>query len=451
VTDTNNHIKFIDTQSQLPEFWERSVLFFANLKALFFGNEPETRELSDEVGGVEYYGGRLIPILDLIFPGSHNVLLLERGFDPALCRYFKRELGLSLPRLSRLPYEHYLRPTPEEIKRIGAIKKPAVKWADGFVTDKMLVQWAEALGLSTVSSFEGSHRGNNKQLLHEQVKSLGLPALRTITADNEDEVAQALRALWKEGYRHAVVRAAVGASGIGMIRVEADEVPAAGIAEHFFYEGACLIQGWMEPGVHGIKSVQSPSVQLFLNEQSVQLFDITEQLLSQDSVHEGNLSPPSYLNGPLREEICRQAGHAGRWLHEQGYRGTGSVDFLVVYTESHTDPRVYVCEINARITGATYPAVLARHFHPEGAWLMRNLRLERHLPGEKVLRMLRDAGYLFRAGRSTGVLPVNLISDEDGCMHKGQFLFMGDSGVQCTELLNTVSEKLSVRFHHDRD
>jgi len=82
---------------------------------------------------------------------------------------------------------------------------------------------------------------------------------------------------------------------------------------------------------------------------------------------------------------------------------------------------------------------------------MRNLRLERHLPGEKVLRMLRDAGYLFRAGRSTGVLPVNLISDEDGCMHKGQFLFMGDSGVQCTELLNTVSEKLSVRFHHDRD
>ena len=41
--------------------------FFANLLALFFGNEAETKSLADEVGEIDSYGGRLIPILNLIF------------------------------------------------------------------------------------------------------------------------------------------------------------------------------------------------------------------------------------------------------------------------------------------------------------------------------------------------------------------------------------------------
>ena len=52
-----------------PGFPDRSVLFFANLLALFFGNRVEMQCLADEVGEVDSYGGRLIPILDLLFGG----------------------------------------------------------------------------------------------------------------------------------------------------------------------------------------------------------------------------------------------------------------------------------------------------------------------------------------------------------------------------------------------
>ena len=79
----------IDTGSQLREFWDRSVFFFGNLKALFFGNEEQTRQLAKEVGGVESYGGRLIPVLNLIFRRANNILLLEREADRTLCSYFR--------------------------------------------------------------------------------------------------------------------------------------------------------------------------------------------------------------------------------------------------------------------------------------------------------------------------------------------------------------------------
>ena len=40
----------IDTGGQLHAFWDHSVLFVANLLALFFGNEEETRRFWEEYG-----------------------------------------------------------------------------------------------------------------------------------------------------------------------------------------------------------------------------------------------------------------------------------------------------------------------------------------------------------------------------------------------------------------
>ncbi len=38
------------TPEHLPAFWDQSVVFFANLLALFYGNEEETAALSQENG-----------------------------------------------------------------------------------------------------------------------------------------------------------------------------------------------------------------------------------------------------------------------------------------------------------------------------------------------------------------------------------------------------------------
>ncbi len=223
------------------------------------------------------------------------------------------------------------------------------------------------------------------------------------------------------------------------------------IPEHFFFEGPCMVQGWLDETVTNIRHMGSPSIQIFLNDSELSLYDITEQILNANSVHEGNLSPPPYFSKEdwVFEELFRQAAAAGSWLHEQGYRGTASVDFLVV--EHCNSIEVRVCEINARITGATYPSVIARHFLPHDAWLMRNIRFAMPLKDTNLLKMLDQAGYLFHPDMQEGVLPINFNLNEDGSVQKGQFLFLAKNLDDCLFMLEQIESILPLSWHYDRD
>lgn len=460
--------RVVETGGELPPFWDRSAVFVANLLGLFFGNEEETQMLEDEVGEVDSYGGRLIPIIDLIYRGSDaNVLVLEREPDSDLCGYFRDSLGLSLPQHRVLPHHDYLSLTQaltsgaddNELKYglFRELKAHPANWVDGYVTDDTLAGVAARAGMRTVSSPEGSRRGNNKRMLHEHLQSIGLPTVETFLIDSAADLDSALDSLQSSGFSAAVIKSAVGASGIGLLKV--DSLTTRGdiherLPSHFFYEGACMVQGWLQPGEQGVLQMRSPSVQLFLDDDTVYLYDSTEQILSRDSIHEGNESPPPYFGDDpgLREEMFRQAAEAGRWLHAQGYRGTGSADFLVVDYESQ-GAVVYICEINARVTGATYPSVLARNFWPQGCWLMRNLRFREPVGGQQLLAMLREHGSLFDPSRNVpGILPVNFnFSAEDGLVHKGQFLCVGQSHQENQSLLDRARAELPIAAESDRD
>lgn len=434
-------MRIIDTIGQSPTFWDRDVIFVANLMGLFFGNEEETRMLADEVGEVDSYGGRLLPMLDLVYRGpGRNHLVLERAPDPALIHYFE-ECDLSLPDYSVLTHADYLdlgESHGEAGEIVGRVRDLAPARLDGYVTDDILSSLAGWCGKTTFSTADGSRRGNNKALLHDYLLSSDLPVPLTERAESTEEVVPCLERIRDAGYTSAVIRAAMGASGIGMIKVE--ELPGEDIEVpvHFFREGPCLIQAWLKPGEFGVRSVCSPSIQLFLDDESVRLYDVTEQILSDESIHQGNESPPSYLREVpgLDEELARQAGEVGAWLHGEGYRGTASVDFLVTF-ESERNCTVYVCEINARVTGATYPSVLARHFFPGGAWLLRNLRFTEPMSGEDLLSRLRLSGDLYIPGESEfGVFPVNFNYGKDGLVHKGQFLCLSRSRLGNRQLLH---------------
>ncbi len=455
-------VQVLDHPGSLPRFWDRNAVFVANLLGLFFGNELASRALAAEVGEVDSYGGRLVPILDLLFQGDgRNLLILEREPDPALCRYFAETVGLSLPERAILPHRDYLEMNAALGTDSGAETHPAVerirahgaRWIDGYVTDETLERIARFAGKETVTTGTGSRAGNNKRLLHEHLQANGFPVVPTELAAGPGDLPGCLARLAKAGFSAAVVKAPVGASGIGLRKVEDLNCPGGVelVPEFFFFEGPCLVQGWLRPGEFGISGLRSPSVQLFLDEETVHLYDITEQILSQASIHEGNESPPPYLpeRGDLRTELLRQAGEAGRWLHGQGYRGAASADFLV--TEHGEEPAtVYVCEINARVTGATYPSVLARHFLPEGSWLLRNLRFTDPVSGDEILTRLRDSGDLFVPGGSgTGVFPVNFNFGEDGLVHKGQFLCLAHSTAGHHMLLELA--ELDLPCEPDRD
>jgi hypothetical protein len=450
--------RIIATQGYTPDCGEdRSVIFVVNLLSLFFGNRDGARLLENEISCVDSYGGRLLPILGIIFRGGRNVIVLERKPDPALTDFF-RSLGLKLPEIEILTRPEFLalgtqleQNTPRAHPLLDRLRKHPTDTLDGYVTDETIARLAASLGKRTLSTPEGSHRGNNKLLLHQHLELSGLPVFPTRLAASVSEITAALQEFRAHGYHAAVVKSQIGATGIGLIKLPTDtagpEIPNA-----FFYEGPCMVQAWLQPGEHGITAVLSPSVQLFLHDDAAYLYDLTEQILDADSTHQGNESPPPYLPQlpGLQSEIYRQAADAATWLHRQGYRGAASADFLITRHggESFT---AYICEINARVTGATYPSVLARHFHPHGAWLMHNLELATPLPGDVLLDKLRTHGELFDPARRTGILPINFNLGPDGLVRKGQFLAIADELPDCRRLLNTGRQDLPIAWTYTRD
>jgi hypothetical protein len=455
----NHDIPVESAPGTLPAFWDRQAVFVANLLGMFFGNEAGTRALAAEIGEADSYGGRLLPIVDLLFRRKDNLLVLERAPDSTLAGYFQGQLGLSLPTVEVLSHRDYLtlgNAAAAEHPVVRRIAAHAAPWMDGYVTDETLAGLAARLGKRTISSTAGSHEGNNKRLLYEEMAAAGLPMPATYFVDSPEEILPALMALRGHGYRSAVVKSAIGASGIGLHKIrdldrgDWDAVLAA-LPGYFFHEGTCLVQGWVEPGVLGVRAIRSPSVQIFASDEGVVLYDITEQILSHHSIHEGNEAPPPYLHlhpewrGPLLDK----GAWAARWLHGQGYRGTASADFLIVEKENG-QAEIQICEINARVTGATYPAVLARHFLPHGFWLLRNLRFESPLAGGQLLEALRTGGGLFPGGGARqGILPVNFNFGKDGLVHKGQFLCLAEDAGTSHGLLKRACQLLPCTTERD--
>ncbi|TDU68036.1 hypothetical protein EI77_03153 [Prosthecobacter fusiformis] len=453
----------VQTHGHTPRLWrDRSIIFFANVLAGFFENEELAALLKKEISGADSYGGRLLPIMGLLFAGGKNLLVLEREPDAALTAYFKDDLGLNLPEISLLTYPEYLElgtalrggdsvplPFPQQL---NDWQNHPADTLDGYVTDEIIATLARQLGKRTLSTSQGSKQGNNKLLLHQHLEKSGLPVFKTRLATGPDDVQRCLDELAALGYESAVVKSQIGASGIGLMKL-CTKGSGEAVPELFFYEGPCMVQGWIRPGMNDITHVFSPSVQMFLDHESVYLYDLTEQILSQDSVHQGNESPPPYLADfpGLKEELFRQASTAGTWLHEQGYRGTASVDYLVAALETAGAFRAYSCEINARVTGATYPSVLARHYFPAGAWLMRNLKLSLPLAGSTILKLLEDHRHLFHPDRAGGILPINFNLTPDGLVEKGQFLCLGESTAECHAMLQRAEEDLPLDWEYVRD
>ncbi len=296
-------IEIKNISGQLPAFWDRDVIFFANMLSIFYENHGELERLKQHIMGVETYGGRLIPIINLIFRGDNNLLVLERPPDQTLVRYFQEDLGLSLPNiviLSHSVYDsliaHVDKLLHDEISpTLTTIHQHDAAWIDGFVSDNVLMNIAKALNKPTISSLDGSKRGNNKFLLHNHLSEKGLPVFDTIPAASPDDVHACISTLHNKGYKKAVVKAQIGASGIGMTSLSTNCDNTNSIPEHFFFEGPCMVQGWLDETVTNVRHLGSPSIQMFLNDSTVSLYDITEQILNADSVNEGNLAPPYYI------------------------------------------------------------------------------------------------------------------------------------------------------------
>jgi len=449
-------IEVINAPGTLPKTWDKNAVFFANLLSLFFGNKEQTRILQEHVGRINTYGGRLIPIIDLLFRSGRNLLILEREPAPELMTFFRDELHLTLPDTLVIPHSLYTTAahekhpnTPAFTQFIKNISNHPSKWIDGFVTDDALCRLAELTHKKLISTYDGSRHGNDKWMLYEFLADTGIPTFETYMAHNPTEVQKHLSTLKHNGYSSAVLKAPIGASGIGMIKV-AINAPV-DIPKYLFHSGHCLVQGWLDNSFNHSKTIGSPSVQMFLSKDSLCLFDITDQILSKESIHEGNVSPSLFINSDpdLHRELLDRAAQVGQWLHDREYRGTASVDFLII--EQSGRKTAYVCELNARVTGATYPSLLARHFLPRGAWQMRNVLLEPPLPPPNALDLLRRQGLLYNPGAETGMFPINFNQNHSGTIEKCQLLALAPDVPTTSTLFNKLKSSKEMTWDYDRD
>ncbi len=438
---------------RLPEFWPHETVFFANLECIFFGEPEKTRAIMANVRGFEGYGSRMIPILGLLYTGGVNLLLQRNRPHAGLLDYFSRRLGLALPDIEVVQYDPENRPGPYRIPQpvLERIRRHPATTVDGYVTDAYLEYLGGELGKSPMNTRRSCRAANDKILLHDFLAREGLPAFDGGKAETPGDLRRLLDDLAAAGYRRAAVRSSLGASGFGMAVVDLtrEDEPA---VDHIFSDGEVLVQGWIEEGLRGISRVDSPSVQFFCgNDGRVTLFDLTEQLLSRHSVHEGNVSPPYRLAGPhdVTAELLRQSARVAEWVASTGYRGTGSVDFLVCGNEGAST--VYTCEVNARVTGASYPSILALHFRPGGAWLMRNVFFGACMDMDEFLAILDRNDRLFEPSRRSGVIPLSAIETDGGGLMKSQVLFLADTPGECMAMIREFPNLLPPQCRYERD
>ena len=184
-----------------PPFWTRRVVFFCNLHSIFYGNVAETEQLMNEIHGSHSYGGRVISILDLLFHGRPNLIVVETSPNPGLINYLVDTLGLCLPSTAILPSEDYASlaarlaraPSMQDDKLLEQLRDHPAEWVDGFVTDRHLEQIADVLGKRTVSTPEGSKNGNNKYLLYLHLVKQQLPVFDTYIAADRGELGAGLK------------------------------------------------------------------------------------------------------------------------------------------------------------------------------------------------------------------------------------------------------------------
>lgn len=448
----------VDTRPGImPELWSFPTIYIANVDCIFYGDPEKTQHLKNNVAGFSGYGSRLVPILGLLYGSGPNVLILQAKPDQSLVEYFGNILGLTMPQMVLLG-EYGCGTLDMNFEKNSALMEllashPA-RVMDGFVTDLQMETLAATLGKSLVNTHAASRKANDKILLHRFLARAGFPLLDGGEVKPGAPLAECLAGLKRQGYGRAVIRSALGASGFGMFVADLsddrhEDVPA-------FMSGTepVLAQGWLEEGKLGVQGLISPSVQFFCrDDRSVTIFDVTEQLLSQSSVHEGNISPsPAFKMAEgnwIYDELIRQAVDVARWVSSTGYRGTGSIDFLV-YRQAG-ELQVRVSEVNARVTGATYPSLLARHFLPGKAWLMRNFSFGSCLSVRELINIMEARNLLFERGSSSGVLPINFITGDGGWAIKAQLLFLAGKPDECLKMIGKFVDAMPPGCVYDRD
>jgi len=252
-------IDIVSDHRRMPPLHRGGALYLGNLYAIFYGDGSRTRELMGRVSGFFGYGGRLLPIVDLLYPQGPNLLLLEQIPDPPLLDLLGGHLALSLPRFEVIEpeqastFEQGLASRPDLLPQAGI--QPGF-WIDGFVADAELERLGHHFGLRPATTCIASRHANDKSRLRLFLESQGLPRFDGGLVHNLEDVARMGIQLRGMGYRRAALRAAIGASGFGFWPVDLEGGDPLPDPPHLFEHGPAQLEGRLAPG--STASMRSP-------------------------------------------------------------------------------------------------------------------------------------------------------------------------------------------------
>jgi hypothetical protein len=170
---------------------------------------------------------------------------------------------------------------------------------------------------------------------------------------------------------------------------------------------------------------------------------VTDQLLSDDLIHQGNAYPSSARTLP---DMINSAQGVSKWLQGKGYSGLVGFDFGEYSVPGTREIKHFLAEINPRINAATYPKSLMEHLNRKQrqkgapyieAFVSANIKTN----ARSFAELHESYGHLFfKPEIGKGLVPYNV-----GCLENGKFTmaFFGKSRNEVEEMYEDFKNELT--------
>jgi len=177
---------------------------------------------------------------------------------------------------------------------------------------------------------------------------------------------------------------------------------------------------------------------------SIVCVGITDQRLSDQLVHEGNLYPSK---ARTVREMLGSAEKIAKWLQGEGYRGLLGLDFGEYLNPATGEPHHFLSEINPRMNGAAYPKAMMEYLNEKqkkrgGPYVESFLSASRRTDAASFADLQTRYGSLFYSPQTgRGLVPYNTGILQDGKFALALFGQSRDEVLEMYEEVKSVESK----------
>lgn len=214
-----------------------------------------------------------------------------------------------------------------------------------------------------------------------------------------------------------IVKGSYGASGSSLVIVENNP--------ESIKKALSKIAGRIDNGIYIVEVmldiIVSPNILMHIEPGNGRILCVcvTDQLLSDKLVHEGNVYPPS---AKTLKGMMNSARRISKWLQAEGYCGLVGFDFGEYFNSKTREFKHFLAEINPRTNAATYSKSLMEHLNRKqkqkgGPYIEAFLSANVKTNAGSFAELKESYGHLFfnpKTGK--GLVPYNT-----GCLEYGEF------------------------------